>query len=127
MPQPASTLRPFQVPASPAAAFGFAPEKLWQEINPWFNNWTGNQLSFINIDFGDTKHPDLERKILDEVGSYGRQLGHLGDAMEVLMSLVDRAALSEEQRDTLTVLEGELAKIRSLKRGHFEAGEAGAS
>ena len=123
---PAATPAPFQVPASPAGfggAFGamnFAPDNLWQKINPWFNDWSGNQIGFINIDFGQTQHPDLERKILDEVGTYGRQLGHLGDVVEVLMGLVDRSVLSDKQRDMFAILEGELAKIREVKRGHFE-------
>lgn len=110
---PATTARPFQIGP---VDIGLAPEKLWQAINPvtWFVN--AEQVGLINISIGDTKHPELEREILDEVGSYGRQLGHIGDVLEVLMGLIDRDGLKPEQRDTFEVLEGELAKIRQIKR-----------
>ena len=119
------TARAFQISASDVptlAHMNLAPHNLWQEINPWFKDWTGNQVGLINISFGETQHPELEREILDEVGSYGHQLGQIGDAMEVLMSRVDRDTLDARERDTLTVLEGQLAKIRQVKRGYY-AGE----
>ncbi len=56
-----------------------APQNLWQAINPWTFNQQGAQFGFVNIDLGQTPHPETERTILDEVGSYGRQLGRIGD------------------------------------------------
>ena len=55
-----------------------APQKLWQAINPWTFYQQGAQLGFINIDLGQTPHPEIEQAILDDVGSYGRQLGRIG-------------------------------------------------
>ena len=63
-----------------------APQKLWQAINPWSFYQQGAQFGFINIDLGQTNHPDVEQTILDEVGSYGRQLGRIGDAPFSIMS-----------------------------------------
>lgn len=114
---PTNTGRPYQI-----SPIDLAPDNLWQAINPWSWQFSGDQIGLINISIGETKYPELERKILDEVGSYGRQIGRLGDAMEVLIGLVDKASLTDDQRDTLEVLEGELAKIRKVKRKHF-AGE----
>ncbi|MEO7169602.1 MAG: hypothetical protein ABIY39_04430, partial [Sphingomonas sp.] len=65
--------------------FSLAPEKLWQAINPMTFYQPGAQYGFINIDLGATPKPEVEQDILDEVGSYGRQLGRIGDALEVLM------------------------------------------
>jgi hypothetical protein len=45
----------------------------------------GNVFSFLNFDFGKTPDPDVEREIVDDVGSYGRQLGRIGDALAVLI------------------------------------------
>jgi arsenate reductase (glutaredoxin) len=59
--------------------FSLAPEKLWQAINPWTFANQGAQLGFVNINLGHTAHPEIEQKVLDEVGSYGRQLGRIGD------------------------------------------------
>jgi hypothetical protein len=46
-----------------------APEKLWQAINPWSFYQQGAQLGFVNINLGQTPHPEIEQKLLEEVGS----------------------------------------------------------
>jgi hypothetical protein len=95
--------------------FSLAPEKLWQAINPWTWTFEGSQVGLVNVNIGETKYPETERAILDEVGSYGRQMGRIGDALEVLIAHFDTARLSEAERDALTILEGDLAKIRRIK------------
>lgn len=92
-----------------------APEKLWQAINPWTFYQQGAQLGFINIDLGATPNPGMEQTILDTVGSYGRQLGHIGDALEVLLNHVKLEGLSPAEKDAIAVLRGDLAKIRQVK------------
>ena len=92
-----------------------APEKLWQAINPWTFYQQGAQLGFINIDLGATPSPEMEQTILDKVGSYGRQLGHLGDAFEVLLNHVKLEGLTPAEQDAIAVLRGDLAKIRQVK------------
>ena len=109
------TARPFQI--SPAeAGLRLAPDHLWQAINPWSFAFTGDQLGLVNISIGETRHPEVEREILDEVGSYGRQLGHIGDALEVLVDHFDQSALGQSKKDALAILKGELAEIREVKR-----------
>ena len=113
--QAGETARPFQI--SPAeAGLRLAPDTLWQAINPWSFAFSGDQLGLINISIGETRHPEVERAILDEVGSYGRQLGHIGDALEVLIAHFDQSALTECEKDALAILKGELAEIRQVKR-----------
>ena len=41
------------------------------------------QFGLVNVNLGQTPRPDIEQKVLDEVGSYGRQLGRIGDALEL--------------------------------------------
>ncbi len=96
-------------------AFQLAPDKLWQAINPWTFYQQGAQFGFINIDLGNTQHPDVEQTILDEVGSYGRQLGRIGDALEVILKHVNLQGLKKDEKDAVTVLEGQLAQIRQIK------------
>jgi hypothetical protein len=117
------TARPFQITAG-EAGLRLAPENLWQAINPWTFAFTGDQVGLINISIGDTKHPEVEREILDEVGSYGRQLGHIGDALEVLIGKFDQTGLEQPQKDALTILLGELAEIRKVKRRTLDSGKA---
>ena len=75
-------------------SFSLAPDQLWQAINPWSFYQQGAQFGLINIDLGATAHPETEQKILEEVGSYGRQLGRIGDALEVLLNHVKLEQLS---------------------------------
>jgi hypothetical protein len=92
-----------------------APEQLMQAINPWNFYNPGAQFGLVNISLGQTPRPDIERTLLDEVGSYGRQIGRIGDALEVLMRHLDRARLTPEEKDVLAILEGQLAQVRKVK------------
>src|SRR5262250_512714 len=99
---------------SDALKVSLAPEKLWQAINPLYAQ--GAQFGLVNINLGQTAHADVERTILDEVGSYGRQLGRIGDALEVLLNHVKLEGLSQTERDALKVIEGQLASVRQVKQ-----------
>lgn len=96
--------------------FSVAPEKLWQAINPWTFMNQGAQFGLINVNLGQTPRPDIERKLLDEVGSYGRQLGRIGDALEVLIDHVKLEGLTKDEADAITILKGQLAEIRKIKQ-----------
>jgi hypothetical protein len=93
-----------------------APEKLWQAINPWTFYNQGAQLGLVNINLGQTPHPEIEQKVLDEVGSYGRQLGRIGEALEVLIDHVPLDGLSQAESDALIILKGQLAEVRKVKQ-----------
>ena len=76
-----------------------------QTINPWtwMTQLVGNQFG-VNINLGKSSEPALERLILDEVGSYGRQLGRIGDAMRMLIKKA-RDPAHEFTDDELKVLD----------------------
>jgi len=93
-----------------------APQKLWQAINPWSFYQQGAQFGFVNIDLGQTPQPEVEQAVLEKVGSYGRQLGRIGDALEVLLDHIKLRDLDEREQDALTVLRGQLAEIRQVKQ-----------
>ncbi len=106
--------------------FSIAPQELWQAINPWSFYQEGAQLGLVNINLGQTRHPEIEQEILDEVGSYGKQLGRIGDALEVLIDHVKLEGLSQSETDALAILKGQLAEIRKVKqRERGGAEEAG--
>jgi hypothetical protein len=75
-----------------------APQNLWQDILPWTFNQQGMQFGLFNIDLGQTPRPDIEQRVLDEVGSYGRQLGRIGDVLEVLLNHVRLEDLSVAEK-----------------------------
>ncbi len=93
-----------------------APQKLWQPINPWVFTQQGIQLGLVNIDLGQTPRPEVEQSILDEVGSYGRQLGRIGDALEVLLKHFKLDGLSQNEQDALDMLRGQLVAAREVKK-----------
>ena len=93
-----------------------APQKLWQAINPWSFYQQGAQFGFVNIDLGQTPQPEVEQAVLEKVGSYGRQLGRIGDVLEVLLDHIKLRDLDEREQDALTVLRGQLAEIRQVKQ-----------
>jgi hypothetical protein len=75
-----------------------------------------SQLGFINIHQTRSKDPDLEQRIITEVASYGRQLGRLMEAVDVLVQRVDRTSLSAEDRDALDDLHELAEEIEALKQ-----------
>lgn len=96
--------------------FSLAPDRLWQAINPWTFMSQGSQFGLVNVSLGQTPRPDIEQKVLDEVGSYGRQLGRIGDALEVLIDHVALDGLSRDEADALAILKGQLAEVRRVKQ-----------
>ena len=95
--------------------FQLAPDRLWQAINPWNFEWGDTSIGNVTFNIGQTSQPELERRILDEVGSYGRQLGRIGDALEVLVKHFDQTALSPQEQDAFAILLGQIAEIRKVK------------
>ena len=76
-------------------------------------------LFIIMIDGMNSKNPIQERNIVTGVASYGRQLGRVGDALNVLIRLVvSRMDDSDLKQDELRALEAftqmfeEIAKIK---------------
>jgi hypothetical protein len=110
---------PFQI--------SLAPDQLLQTINPWTFNQQGGQFGLINIDLGGAADSDLERKILKTVGSYGRQIGRIGDALEVILKHVKLGDLNSDEQDALDILKGQIAAVRQAKAGHHASEGANAS
>ena len=79
------------------APLGGAVTQAFDFWSGWFKNI--GQFGFINIDLGRTEKPELERRILEEEGSYGRQIGRMSEALEVLIEHadLDRTKLSDGQ------------------------------
>ena len=89
-----------------------------QNINPW--NWIlkADQVGLININLGRSADPALEQEILNEVGSYGRQLGRINDVLGVLLQHVQPEKLSEDDRIKIYAFKTQLAEIERLKQKH---------
>lgn len=90
-----------------------------QAINPWtwFTKVLGGQFGIININLGKSTDPELEQEILDDVGSYGRQLGQLGDALEAVLAHMKTDSWNEEAKEAVTAFRLQMAAVKRLKAG----------
>jgi|1186.fasta_scaffold77915_2 hypothetical protein len=86
-----------------------------QSFNPF--QWWGQQAGFININTTRTDNPALERRIVEQVASYGRQLGRIVDALDVLVSRYDDTDHSAAERDALREFTRMARAIDAVKDG----------
>jgi hypothetical protein len=58
-----------------------------QSINPItsFFSPTGGQFGLVNITVGQSSAPDVEKDVLSDVASYGKQIGQVADALLVVI------------------------------------------
>lgn len=103
-------LAPFFAPFSGDVTQAF---KIW---SGWFESV--GQIGLVNIDLGNAGDEELEREILTQVGSYGRQIGQIADAVEVLIAQadLDRTKLSDENIVALHKFKDMLEKIEACKK-----------
>jgi len=91
-----------------------------QTINPWtwYIPFSGNQVGLFNINLGNAGNADVEKKILDDVGTYGRQLGRMGDALSILLKLHEEqlSSLSEKELDVIEAFKDQLKHIDRIKK-----------
>ena len=72
-------------------------------------------IGLVNINLGRSSDPNLEQTILDEVGSYGRQIGQISDALDVILRHVPLDNLTERDRDALTDFRLQIEQVNRLK------------
>jgi hypothetical protein len=92
-----------------------APSSLTQPILP---NWSFNLFS---VNLGATSNAKVEQQALEQVGSYGKQIGHLAEALEVViqkLALLESKELSQSEKDALRVFLGDVASVRKIKAKH---------
>ena len=92
-----------------------APNTLTQPILP---NWSFNLFS---VNLGATSNAAVEHEVLQNVGSYGKQIGHLAEALEVVikrLKLLDAADLSQADRDAIQIFLGDVSAVRKIKASH---------
>jgi hypothetical protein len=92
-----------------------------QSINPWtaLLSPIGSQVGLININLGQSSAPDVEQEVLSDVGTYGKQLGRIGDALIVLMAhFHPRQPLTAEETKSLDALKEMLQQVADVKKKH---------
>jgi hypothetical protein len=104
------------------APLGGAVTQAFEIWSNWFENV--GQVGFINIDLGRTEQPELERQILRKVGSYGRQIGRMSEALDVLIEQadLDRSKLSDAQIAALHDFRQMVEDVRRCKQEQNDEG-----
>jgi len=95
-----------------------APSNLTQPILP---NWSFN---LFNVNLGASSNAAVEQEALEKVGSYGRQIGHLAEALELIvgrLKLLESKDLSQQEKDVLQVFLGDVSAIRKIKSSQPKA------
>jgi hypothetical protein len=105
--------------ASPDASRGIGPwsGKVAQNILPrnWITNFVESGFSRLTVNLGRSSAPDVEAEILENVGSYGRQLGRIGDVLEVLVNKLSRDDLTESERAAVEDFSSQMREIKRIK------------
>ncbi|MBO9709250.1 MAG: hypothetical protein J7521_13670 [Caulobacter sp.] len=96
----------------PDFKLALAPQQLTQAINPW--SWTFGNVSLFSINLGKSAAPGVEARVLDEVGSYGRQLGRIGEALSVIIDWAEEHGLPEHR--AITELKLQLEHVDVIRR-----------
>lgn len=101
---PQQLIQPFKVQ--------LAPTDLAQAF---LNGW---QIHLFNVNLGRSSNPSVEQAALEKVGSYGRQIGHLAEALELIVKktrLLDSQHLTQAEKDVIQVFLGDVSAIRQIK------------
>lgn len=92
-----------------------------QAIAPWtalLNAW-GSQFGLININLGKSSNPTVEKDVLSDVASYGKQLGRIEDALIVLLRhFGPEGELPDEEKKAIRDLKRMLDDIADVKDRH---------
>jgi Tetratrico peptide repeat len=76
----------------------------------------GDQLGFVNINATAAGDPDLERRITEQVASYGRQLGRILDALDVVIRNARLDDAAPEDRHALDQFNALRTEIEAVKK-----------
>ncbi len=78
----------------------------------------GSQFGLVNITVGNSADPEVEKEILEDVGTYGRQLGRIGDVLQILVDKGNLGRLSDDQKKALSDFAYQMNKIEEIKKKH---------
>ena len=81
---------------------------------PW--SWW-NQFAPVVISSMKCGDASLERKIVSEVASYGRQIGRISEALSVLVDHLPASGLSDEEKRALSDFREMAAAVAAVKAG----------
>ena len=70
------------------------------------------------VNLGASSDSMVEHEALEKIGSYGKQIGHVAEALEVVikrLKLLEAKDLPQQERDVLQVFLGDVSAARNIK------------
>jgi hypothetical protein len=107
------------------ATFKMPLSETWSSINPGtaLFNPIGSQLGVINIKHGQSSDPDVEQEVLSDVGTDGKQIGRISDALIVLFAhFQPRLPLTPEASAAIDALKEMLNEVATVRRASSRDG-----
>jgi hypothetical protein len=100
--------------------FNLAPKQLSQLINPfyWLNSGT-DQVGFINISGAASAKPELEADIIENVATYGRQLGRVADVLQAVLAEMHPDRWPPAEQEAVRQFRDMTAQIAAVKAGYL--------
>ncbi len=95
-------------------------------VNQAFQYWTKmtmGQVGLININMGKSSDPELEQKIIEDVGSYGRQIGQLSDALLAVLQHMKTDTWDAESKEAVEAFRLQVKEVAKLKERHQRASQ----
>lgn len=89
-----------------------------QSINPW-DFWiksVSSQMGFINVKNVMSSDSRIEQEIVEDVASYGRQLGQIADVLKVLIKQHEMEDLKPGEKQIVSRFEKMTLEIERVKR-----------
>ncbi len=86
-----------------ASIFEFPSGDVTQTFKSWTSLWSQwmGQFGFININLAKSSDPALERRIIENVAGYGKQLGRVIEVLDALLVNSATAGWSADQKKAL--------------------------
>ncbi len=90
-------------------------------VAQWFQFLTSvfapfsGQIGFINVNLGRSSNPTVEKDVVSEVASYGKQLGRIEDGLVVLLKYLPRDKLEPKETKAVEALERMLNDIADVR------------
>ena len=104
------------------ATTNLAPTDLTQTINPW--TWwikSFGQFGFININETNSGDPAVEQQVVTQVASYGRQLGWISEALEIIIRHPGLKGLTAADKAKLKQVGDLVKQVDAIKAGNQAA------
>src|SRR5258706_11696979 len=96
----------------------FAPQFLRQIIDP-LNLANNGQIGLINISGAASAGPQVERDVIENVATYGRQLGRISDLLQVILVHLHAQNWEGDEAKAFRAFREMTAKIEAVKARHL--------